>query len=511
MDLNPLLISVGNTLLAIIVCLLLAIPIGAFFAALLTRSNLYGRRFGAIALASQLAVPLYVFAGGWAAGLGLQGWMRVDSWLGPTGLSWMQGWFGKLLAVGLIHALASIPWVSLILSLGLLTCDRSEEEMALLDGGWSMLVRRVWWPRLRAWVAVACLWCCMGLLTEMVVSNLYMFSTIAERVYQDVSRDTVSPLTYIIAVFLVTLPIFALSWRLTRRLPPLRDVLVKSQHFSAYEIPLGKHRWAISTAFWFLTLIFVGLPLVNLTMKAGWTPVVEHARTVGFTWTPQRFWQTIVESLTLFQSEFYWSIMLAVGSSLTAVLMGMLLYWITSKRRDVATTTTASNPLRSSIHVLMLLLVSIPGPMVGMLLARALNQPGWLGEVYYRTLAAPIVAQQFRLLPLAWLLICGLMATISVRSWELAFSDGLNRWQVLRSILWPQIGKRTIVAVILLMLMSIGELSCSMGVLPPGVTTTSMRLFEILHFGMRHQDSGLCGVLVLLGWSAALLMRRIAR
>ncbi len=49
----------------------------------------------------------------------------------------------------------------------------------------------------------------MGLLTEMVVSNLYMFRTVAELIYLDVSRDTVSPMTYIMAVLLCSTPIFA--------------------------------------------------------------------------------------------------------------------------------------------------------------------------------------------------------------------------------------------------------------------------------------------------------------
>ncbi len=111
----------------------MAIPIGGFFAVLVSRSNVIGRSLIAMVLASQLAVPLYVFAGGWAAGVGLQGWFRLDYWLGPTGLSWLQSWFGKMLAVSLIHALACIPWVTLILSMGLATCDRNEEETA----GWN--------------------------------------------------------------------------------------------------------------------------------------------------------------------------------------------------------------------------------------------------------------------------------------------------------------------------------------------------------------------------------------
>ncbi len=524
MNLSSLLYSVGNTLIATAVCLLMAIPIGGFFAVLVSRSNVIGRSLIAMVLASQLAVPLYVFAGGWAAGVGLQGWFRLDYWLGPTGLSWLQSWFGKMLAVSLIHALACIPWVTLILSMGLATCDRNEEETAWLESGWSGLVHRIWRPRLRIWIWVACLWCSMGLLTEMVVSNLYMFRTVAELIYLDVSRDTVSPMTYIMAVLLCSTPILLVGVWLYRRLPQLNQVIVKPLHHYAYPFSLGKSRTWTSIAAWLMLLVLVGLPILNLSVKAGWTPVqaklqnielaaeATRAATVGYTWTWNRFQQTVVESLTLFRSEFTWSGILAVCSGSVAIVLSVVLYWLTSTRANASANnnyTASSGRGRLTVHLAMLLLVAIPGPMVSMSLTGLLNHRGVLGELYYKTLTAPILAQQFRLLPFAWLVLCATMASIPRRTWETAIADGLTAWQKLKIVVLPQALGRLTTTWILLMLLSLGELSCSMGVLPPGVTTTSMRLFEILHFGMRHQDSGLCGVLVVVGWIAAIVMRRL--
>ncbi|MEZ6080107.1 MAG: hypothetical protein R3C56_31860 [Pirellulaceae bacterium] len=97
-----------------------------------------------------------------------------------------------------------------------------------------------------------------------------------------------------------------------------------------------------------------------------------------------------------------------------------------------------------------------------------------------------------------------IVAGISPRIWEQAAVDGLTGMQKLVRIIaltWRQ----WLVAVLILAVMSVGELSCSILVLPPGVATLSMRMFEMLHFGMRHQDSGLCGLLLVLGWLVALL------
>jgi iron(III) transport system permease protein len=432
--------------------------------------------------------------------------LQVNYWLGPTGIDWLQGWLGSLLAVALVHAFACIPWVSLIISLGLINCDRNEEEMAIVDGGWLMLVRHVWLPRLRIWLWVACLWCAMGILTEMVVSNLYMFPTVAELVYMDVSRDTISPLTYLSAVTLCALPVFALGLWISRGLPSLSLVLTKPLHHQAAVISLGPRRWIASVLMWSLLAILVGLPLLNIVMKSGWTPLTDGHTVVGHSFTLRRFLQTIYESLTLFQTQFYWSALLSVGSMVTALATSGLLYWATSTAGELK-----QFGRRGLVHLAMLLMVAIPGPLVGIIIAQLLNRPGFLGQLYITTLAAPIIAQQFRLLPLAWLIVCGLIASIPRQTWDLARSDGLSQSRTLRTVLMPAIGARLAVAAVILMLVSVGELSCSMGVLPPGVTTTSMRLFEILHFGMRHQDSGLCGVLFVLGWLAAILMRWTTR
>ena len=480
-------------------CIAIAVPLGTIAAILLFRSNVVGRGWAALALASQLAVPLYVFAGGWSAGVGLQGWMRIAEWLGPTGVGWMQGWFGSLLAVSIIHGLASIPWCCLMITMGLINSDRAQEEMALLEGGWPALIRFVWLPKLRVWITAACIWCAVGLLTEMVVSNLYMFGTVAELVYLDFSRQISSPLTYLAAVLLCFLPLLAAGTALVGRLPQLQWVLSRQQYFDAVALSLGKWRAAISIALWIALAIIVGLPIFNLLVKAGWTPRPDSSGRIGYGWSVGRFLQTAVESVTLFRNEYYWSLVLGASSTAIALLLGISLFvW----------TQLFGGKRRHAVHVCMLLLIAVPGPLVSALVTHALNRPWpeWLGNLYRTTLVAPTLAQQFRLLPFCWLITCAIMASIPHRSWELAQQDGLSRPQIFRTVIWPQTWSKWIAMSMLLMLLSIGELSSSMGVLPPGVTTTSMRLFEILHFGMRHQDSAICGILILFGWLAAFVM-----
>lgn len=501
MNLTELFTAIQNTLLIIALCLAIAIPIGTFLALMLFRTNAIGTRWAWIALGSQLAVPLYAFAGGWSAGFGMQGWftsLKLMEYLfsgafSPGTPAWQTG-TGALLAVTFIHTCAAIPWVTLLISFGLTRTDRSQEEQALLDGGWTNVLWRLILPKLRLWMLAAALWCTIPIVTEMVVSNLYQVPTVAEQVYLDASRGSVGPLTYVCAILVCMLPLVIALGLLLGLAPPWRRAPERSQHFAASPLPLGRWRTVLSLVVWSLVAGLVALPIVNLIAKAGWQPTSGQDGRTHYGWSSSRLATTAYESITLFQAEFYWSGLLAVASSSLALAIAWAVFALAGRRCRVV------------FSGLMILTIAVPGPLVSMLVIGLLNRstPSWLGWLYDNTLAAPILAQEFRLLPIAWILVHALHAMISSSTWEQVKLDGLTRGEILRRVVWPQIGYRGLAAWLLLAVLSVGELSCSILVLPPGVTTISMRLFEMLHFGMRHQDSGLCGVLLMLGWLVSL-------
>ncbi len=490
--------SIVNTTVLIVLCIALAVPVGAFLSIVLHRTNVWGRRWAWIALGSQISIPLYVFAGGWSAGFGLQGWLRSNNstlWglhLFGTAVDTAAG---TVLAVAAIHAFAAVPWVCLIVSLGLSWTNRTQEDAALLDGGLRQLLKAVVLPKLRIWLAASCLWCAVPVLTEMVVTNLYQLPTVAEQIYLDASRGSVSSSTYLSPMLLCMLPIILFGELIRRRNPRWREVAATLNHFRGLDMKLGKFRAVTSGLAWSIVLLLVGLPIINLIIKAGWLPYVDAAGVTHYGWSASRLGTTVYESLTLYSSEFYWTLLLATGATAVAVsLTATCLLWARGAGGQTA------------VSVCALILMSVPGPLVGMLTISLMNrnQPVWLGTLYDTTLAAPIFAQQFRLFPLAWLLGLTIMASISSRIWEQAKVDGLRGLPLFLRVVLPQTWAKWLNAALLLFVLSIGELSCTILVLPPGVTTVSMRLFEMLHFGMRHQDSGLCGVLIVFGWLVSL-------
>ncbi|MFK7737520.1 MAG: ABC transporter permease [Pirellulaceae bacterium] len=482
-------IAIRNTLMVSALSLLVAIPLGIAVALFLYRTNLVARRFGQLAIGSQLAVPLYVLAGGWSAAFGLQGWLRA---LGISFGDGQPGTTSGLMAVALIHGLAALPWVTLLIGCGLMRTDRGLEDQARMDGGTYTTLTRTVLPRLFPWIAAASAFCLLPVFTEMVVSNLFQIATVTEQVYLDASRGTLKPLTYIASTLLCVVPMVILFLGVFRMYPELRSFSLRDVHHEPQALQLGKGRWPFSGGIWVLFLCIIGVPIFSLVVKAGWLPFTDDEGQTGYGWSPSRFASTVQEAATLFQPEIFWSLMLALSSVALAVAI------------TVAVQCFRNRHVKSAFSALMIVLIATPGPLVGLFVIWVLNrsEPAIFGYLYDQTLAAPMLAQQFRILPMAWLFSHLILNSVSSESTAQAELDGVRGLAYLRYVLWPQTGKLWIAGLILLLIYSIGELSCTILVLPPGVTTLAMRLFEMLHFGMRHQDSGLCGLFILLGWLA---------
>src|SRR5688572_17758680 len=95
----------------------IALPLGTLLAVLLTRYNLPGRRTAIACLGVLLFLPLYVQLSGWDAALGKLGWyaLRYGSMAEP----FLAGMRGAIF----VHGLAAIPWVAMIVAIGLLQVD----------------------------------------------------------------------------------------------------------------------------------------------------------------------------------------------------------------------------------------------------------------------------------------------------------------------------------------------------------------------------------------------------
>ncbi len=484
--------AVFNTLIVAAGTLVLALPVAIFLAVSISRTNMFGARWAWLAVCSQLVVPLYALVGAWSAGFGTQGWWPLSQ------VAVAGSWLAKTGAVTFIHAMAAIPSCALILSLGAHWTRRSREEMALMEGGNRNLIRRVLLPDMRGWIAAAGFWAIVPVLTEMVVTNLYQLPTLPEQVYLDISLGTASSLTYAVSIGLCMVPLLIVAWWLRKHLPALSTLAEQISQHAPRQLDLRGWRWPVSLLAWMLVLLLVAVPSLNLLIKAGWQAQLDSAGQLQHAWSLSRFVDTLRETCATCASDFQWSATLAATSATLALAIACCLRsaWVSGR----------SELVRHTINIVCLVLIAMPGPLVASLVTQLFMHVPLFGWFYDRTLLAPVLAQQTRLLPLAWLIVGGILSSVSRPAWEMAQVDQLSLWTQWRTLVWRPTRRLWLLAWIVLAAVSAGELSTNLLLLPAGVTTVAQHLFELLHYGMRYRDSGLCLALVAVGWLVGIVV-----
>ncbi len=491
MSRSELITAILNTLFVGTGTLLSVLPIALFLALMIGRSKVIGYRLAWLLLSSQLILPLAAIVGAWSAGFGTQGWWPLAQAMV------VRSDLASLAAVTFMHSVAAIPSATFILLIGLHWVRNSQEEMALVDGGLIRVLRSIVLPSLHGWIAIAAVWTLVPVLTEMVVTNLYQVPTVAEQIYLHISLGTATPTTFALSIALCTTPLLLLAFLVRNFLPqtvnPSQQI---AQHVpSRWE--LGSWRIACTVLLWTIVLCLVAVPTMNLILKAGWESLPDASGNLVHCWTRKRFLLTLWETSQLFTEEVHWTVQLACGSASVALFTAALLRWLMSNR--VA---------QRIISVLCMILVAVPGPVVASMTSWGFlssHLPG-LPWLYDHTLAAPIFAQQSRLLPLAWLLSGAILSSISQHAWDMSLVDNLKSRQRFWHVIVRPTWRLWCGAWLSLWVLSAGELSTHLLLLPPGVTTLVQRLFEFLHFGMRYQDSGLCLVMMALGWVVAIFL-----
>src|SRR5687768_7477756 len=163
----------------------IALPLGTLLAVLIVKLALPGRWLAAAAVGLLLFLPIWVQLSGWDAALGKLGWFTLAFGSGPRPL--LEGIPGAIF----VHGVAAIPWVALIVGLGLAQVDRAQEEAALLDCSPLAVILSITLPQSWSFLAAAAVWVAVSTATEMTVTNIYVVDpaqwTFTEQFYMNYS------------------------------------------------------------------------------------------------------------------------------------------------------------------------------------------------------------------------------------------------------------------------------------------------------------------------------------
>ena len=118
--------SLVNSAILAVGALVIALPVGTLLGVCITRFRLPGRHLAIASIGVLLFLPLYVQLSGWDAAIGKLGWFTLAH--GSLAQPLLAGMRGAIF----VHGIAAIPWVTLLIGLGLLQVDPAQEEAALL-------------------------------------------------------------------------------------------------------------------------------------------------------------------------------------------------------------------------------------------------------------------------------------------------------------------------------------------------------------------------------------------
>ncbi len=498
-----------NTCLLSAGALAVSLPVGALLGVVVAKVDLPGRRTLAWLLVGLMFVPLYVHAGAWVSVLGTGGWwMRQtagDGYADP----WLAGWRGAIW----VHGMAAVPWVALAVAAALSTVERRLEEESLLDTTPWRVLSRVSLRRASDGILAAATWVAFTCATEITVTDIFQIRTFAEEVYADASLGLlVAPVGFAagnmvtaepfvvrdltLGVAALVLLALAAAWLLAPWLPAASTIAADAGWRWR-----PRRRWLGAALVWCVVAAVLVVPLAGLAWKAGLQP---HG------WSLGKLVAMVARSPWEFHREWGWSLAIGSLAALAATALGLLAAWQVRRRRRAA----------APAAVVVALSAAIPAPLLGVWVIAMMNRPlesplAWLTTLYDRTLAAPILVQMVRALPLATLWLWSHMASVPPDLLEAARSEGAGPvaqfWRVALPLRRPGVAAGLVAA----LAVAVGELSATLLVVPPGAMTISVRVFQLLHYGVDDRVAAFClsifGILamaVLAAWAVSSVVRR---
>jgi iron(III) transport system permease protein len=486
----------------------ISLPLGTLLAVLLRRYDLPGRQFAAACLGLLLFLPLYVQLSGWDAALGKLGWYSLA--VGSMAQPLLDGMRGAIV----VHGLAAVPWVALIVAIGLCQVDPAQEEAALLVLPPRWVLWRITLPQALSFIVAAAIWTVVSTTAEMTVTNIYLIKpgeqTYTEAFYMKWAQSgdaTASTITALPGVVGLATVILATLWMVSRL--SHRRVLAFSSRSVAFS--LGGWRPLATICLWSLVIVLLGVPIASLISKAGFVVIQDGGERLR-SWSALKCIVEVAAVPRNFVREFGGTLQVAAGAAAIALCAACVLAW--RARRG-----GWSSWLAIAIVVFGL---AIPGPLVGAALIQIFNHDlppnipladgttkSWLLALYDHTPLVPMIAQAVRAMPLAILLLWHSFSTLSDDVLDAAALDGLAPRQVFWKIVVPTRWGAILATFIAAFAIAAGDLAWAHLVTSPGLDLLSRRVFGLVHSGVEEQVAAISLVVIFAYAALALLAMKL--
>jgi iron(III) transport system permease protein len=426
--------------------------------------------------------------------------LQALAWLGSFGnLGRPQALGSAPILVGLfgaafVHAMAALPWVVLIVGVGLLMVEPELEEAALLVDRPLRVFVRVSLRRAVSAIAAAAVALAVLTAADMTVTDLIPLRTYAEECYTlaqlGLEPGRLAVRATLPQAVLLGICLGVVGARLVR-MDPRRLALTTVAHRAW---PLGRWRWPAFGVVLALVVFMAGLPLYGLVWRAGRVGVgITPGQ--GASWSIEGLVGTLVRAWGDLQpGDLPWPRTYLVGSlvwcglaAMLAVVLAWALVWLSRGDWRWRVVTLA----------VVVLTLATPGPIIGLALKLAYVRVNWLNRTPGLLVAAYIV----RGLPYAALFLWPVVAKLPQEWFDAAAVFGHTPLSQAVRLGVPLTRGAILVAWLLVFALSLGELAAAYFVRAPGYDPLTILVWGMMHMGV---ESRLAGIgLILLAISGA--------
>jgi len=388
-----------------------------------------------------------------------------------------------------VHALAALPWVVLIVGVGLAAVEPELEESALLDAPpWRVLIR-VTLRRAIGAIAAAALAVAVLTAGDMTVTDLLQVRTYAEEAYLQFTLGrgpgeaafvTLPPL------LLLGILILIVGQGLSRVDPArLVSTFARSRIWSL-------RRWRVCGGVLLIALVgnLTVLPLYTLIWRAG---RVGGRASDGRppTWSLSGLWGTLQYAATEIREPLQASLFLTAIAATLATTLACALAW--AARR--------SGAWHSLAFITLALTLATPGPVAGMALVLAYRD----FPSIYDSPTLIVLAETLRSMPYALLLLWPFLRSFPQDYLDAAALDGYGPWRQMFRVVLPLSRRALMAAWAIAFAIGLSELPATNLVTPPGVPPMSVFIWGLLHTGVESHLAGVALIMLMVVATAGLL------
>lgn len=445
-DLDRWAVLLGNTGIVLLTAATVSLPAALVLAVLIFRTDLPLRGLWMSLLVLAAAFPLYIIH---AAAVAITG---------------ITGARGSRLAVGLIHGVAHLPLLALVLGIVLRSVRRDLEESALLEGSSALgVLARVTLRRAAGGLAVALVLLCLLVTTDHTVSDLLQVRTFAEEVNTQFALEGRPD-----EPTLVSLPWALLLGGL---LFALRGWFLGSTPLPAWRAPFCDGAPVFRLGAWRApAALLVLLSVLSLIL-------VPVALLLSRLESPLR----LLHFAHVFSPEIGTTVWTSFSAGALCALLGCGLAWCLVRRPR----------WRPLLAIYVVTVLAFPAPLIGIGIIHLLNRPG-LPAMLLDSPFVLVLAYTVRFLPVAMILMVPAVRALPREVETAARLDGASGLRTYWQIVSPLCARAMGLSLFVVAILSLGELSCSQLVAPPGYTTVSVRFFSLVHYGLDEDWAALC-------------------